>query len=95
VNYLGASDFLSLTKSMNHSLALFSSLAEHETTPGHHIDSRNVRILWRDNISYRLLINEYLVTSAHEPSLNLTTHSVTLTIFREGLESVQLLDPNG
>ena len=55
----------------------------------------SVRILWRDNISYRLLIKESLVIRAHEPVLNRTTHSVPLLVFPEGLERDLVPDPNG
>ena len=82
------------TKSDNPDVVL-SSLAEHEKNTGHHIDWKNVRVLWRDNISYRLLIKESLVIRAHEPPLNRTTHSVPLLIFPEGLERNLVPDPNG
>ena len=74
---------------------VLSSLAEHEKNTGHRIDWENVRVLWRDNISYRLLIKESLVIQAHEPQLNRTTHSVPLLIFPEGLERDLVPDPNG
>ena len=72
-----------------------SALLEHEKNEGHHIDWPNVRILWRDNISYRLLIKESLIIRAYEPRLNRTTHSVPLLIFPEGLERSLVPDPNG
>jgi hypothetical protein len=85
VSSLGASDCLSKTKNVNHSLVLSSSLTEHEKNSVHQIDRRNVRILWRDNIRYRLIIKESLVIRAYEPSLNRTTHSVPSIVFLEGL----------
>ena len=36
--------------------------------------------MWRDNNSYRLLIEESLVIRAHEPQLNRTTHSMPLLV---------------
>ena len=57
-----------------------SALAQHEQNEGHHIDWSNVRILWRDNISHRLLVRESLVIRAHEPRLNRTTHSIPLMV---------------
>ena len=60
-----------------------------------HIDWKNVRVLWRDNISYRLLVKESLVIRAHESALNRTTHSVPLLVLPEGLERYLVPDPNG
>ena len=84
----------SRTKNENTTVVL-SSLAEHEKITGHHIDWQNVRVVWRDNIGYRLLIKESLVIRAHEPQLNRTTHSVPLLVFPEGLERSLVPDPNG
>ena len=72
-----------------------SSIAEHEETTGHHMDWLNLRIVWRDNNVYRLLIEESLIIKAHEPRLNRTTHSVPLLVFPEGLERHLVPDPNG
>jgi hypothetical protein len=74
---------------------VLSALAEHEKATGHRIDWSNVRILWRDNIAYRLLVKESLVIRAHQPALNRTTHSVPLLIFPEGLDRDLVPAPNG
>ena len=79
----------------NDTTVVLSALAEHEKSPGHHIDWSDVRILWRDNVAYQLLIKESLVIRAYEPILNRTTHSVPLLIFPEGLGRDLVPDPNG
>lgn len=57
--------------------------------------SSDVRILWKDNVAYRLLIKESLVIQGYEPFLNRATHSVPLLILPEGLERDLVPDSNG
>jgi len=72
-----------------------SALAEHEKNTGHQIDWKNSRVVWRDNVAYRLLIKESMVIKAYEPRLNRTTHSVPMMVFPEGLARHLVPDPNG
>ena len=58
----------------NDTTVVLSALAEHEKSTGHHIDWSDVRILWKDNVAYRLLIKESVVIRAYESVLNRTTH---------------------
>ena len=89
------SDHTTTTKERTKNVDSSSAIAEHEEKNGHHMDWKNFRIVWRDNIVYRLLIKESLVIRAYEPRLNRTTNSVPLLVFPEGLERHLVPDPNG
>ena len=89
------SDHTTKTKERTKNVDNSSSIAEHEESTGHHMDSKNFRVVWRDSNVYCLLIKESLIIKAHEPRLNRTTHSVPLLVFPEGLERHLVPDPNG
>ena len=71
-----------------------TSISRHEQQTGHHMNWKGFKVVWQDSNSHKLLVKESLVIKAYETPLNLTTHSVRMLVFPEGLPRNLIPDPN-
>jgi hypothetical protein len=74
---------------------VYSALSKYEKASKHRINWKDVRVVWRDENPYRLLIKESSLIQAYKPELKRTTHSVPWIVFSDGLAVDSHSDPNG
>ena len=65
-------------------IVTMSTLTRHHIESKHEIGWLNSRIIWRDNNTKKLLIEESILIKAYEPELNRRTHSTPLHMFPDG-----------
>ena len=66
----------------------------HDKENNHHMNWKDLQIVWKDNNPYKLLLKESSVMRTYQTLLNRTTHSVPLVIFPEGLPARMIPNPN-
>ena len=71
-----------------------TGISRHEQQTGHKMNWESFKVICQDSNRYKLLLKESLVIQAYETKLNLTTHSVPMLVFPEGLPRTDLPDPN-
>jgi hypothetical protein len=71
-----------------------SSTSRHQQRTGHDMNWRGFKIVWQDSNTYKLLLKESLIINAYKTPLNLTTHSVPMLVFPQGLPRELLPDPD-